>query len=281
MSNSLLSSLSNLLDRDLISSLALHIGESEESVSRGLGSAFAAILSGMADRTRDPGLLSQIFRMVRSVPADSLTNVNIDHLSRETGTSPLFDMGQRLLRMLFGDNQRSVAEAIARTSGLHSSGAARLISMAAPLALAFLGKLVRDEYMSLAGFTSLLQSEGPGIKAYQPSGRSNLYETSTLSVNASPAVAGSVEETPEHSSRWVLPAVAALALLAIFWFVRRGSDDARSAANHAANIAKTEMSGDKSRARASIMRVGEFIDLQLPGNIRLKVPEGGVETRLL
>ena len=167
MSNSVISSLTNLLDRQAINNIALRIGESEESVSRALGPTLAAILNEMATKTNDPGVLRYMFDMVNGAPASSLSTVTIINLATSGAAgSPLFDFGRRLLPILFEGKQGPVGEAIEQTSGLSSGGAARMISMAVPVVLGFLGKRVREEGLAcLASLnccsTSYLLSKAP------------------------------------------------------------------------------------------------------------------------
>ena len=110
MSNSVVSSLIDLLDSQTISNIAARIGESEESVSRGLEPAIASILGGMADKTNDPGILRYMFDMIQDVSAGPFSTANIINLaSSGAAGSPLFDVGRRLLPILFDGKQGAVA----------------------------------------------------------------------------------------------------------------------------------------------------------------------------
>ena len=272
MANSLISSLINLVDRQGVSSIASRLGESEQSVSSGLGPTFASILGGMANKTSEPGTMQQIYDMVSSVPADTTNMASLGNLaSTATSTSPLIDMGKRLLPTLFGGNQSAVSGAIERTAGLGSGSGARLLAMAAPLVLGFLGKRVHEDKMGLSGFTNLLQSESADIKSYLPAGLSNLWSSATSTgMSAAHAVAAPVE----RKSSWLMPVgIGALALLAVLWFARRGPDEARSMGDRATT--------EGTRARSAVSGLGDFTPRQLPGGIQLNVPQNGVEVRLL
>ena len=250
MSNIVVSSLIDLLGPQTISNIAARIGESEESVSRGLEPAFASILDAMADKTNDPGVLRYMFDMIQSASVSSLTTAAITNLaSSGAAGSPLFDMGRRLLPILFEGNQGAVAETIERASGLSSDGAARMMSLATPVVLGFLGKRVRDERMSLSDFTRLLQRQptmtGPG-------------------------------KNPATSRRGLLPVVAVLAVVAaVLWFTQSGND-ARSESNHVR--ASTE---GATRARASVTGLGDFVNRRLSDGVTLSIPENGTESKLL
>ena len=276
MSNSLVSTLSSLLDHHAISSLASRIGTSEESVSRGLPPTFAAILGAIASRSNESGPLRQIFDLISGAPEDSLSMTNINSfVSGNTLTSPLMDMGQRLLSTLFGNNQSAVGETIGRASGLGSGAATQLMAVAAPLVAGFLGKRVRDEGLGLSGFSNLLQRESADINSYLPSGLSNLWSTSVeTGKTAARAVAVPVEQTASRFSRRLFPILAAIgACLLIYWFAQRG--------NRAARVASDVAAETGTRARVAVAGLGDFVVRQLPGDIRLNVPEHGVEVRLI
>jgi OmpA-OmpF porin, OOP family len=220
MSNSVISSLTNLLDRQAINNIALRIGESEESVSRALGPTLAAILNGMATKTNDPGVLRYMFDMVSGVPASSLSTATIINLATSGAAgSPLFDFGRRLLPILFEGNQGAVAESIEQTSRLSSGGATRMISMAVPVMLGFLSKRVREEGLDLAGFTELLQHEASASESSTPAERSNDLGAATTAVSPMRA-----QQVAHGFPRWLLFVIAGLAALAVLiWFAERGS----------------------------------------------------------
>jgi OmpA-OmpF porin, OOP family len=251
VSNIVVSSLIDLLGPQTISNIAARIGESEESVSRGLEPAFASILDAMADKTNDPGVLRHMFDMIQGASVSSLSTANITNLaSSGAAGSPLFDMGRRLLPILFEGNQSAVAETIERASGLSSDGAARMMSLATPVVLGFLGKRVRDERMSLSDFTRLLQRE--------------------------PTITDGSGKNPATSRRGLLPVVAMLAVVAaVLWFTQSGND-ARSESNHVR--ASTE---GATRARASVAGLGDFVNRRLSDGVTLSIPENGTESKLL
>jgi OOP family OmpA-OmpF porin len=273
MSSSLISTLMNSLDRTSIGDVAARLGESEESVSRGLGSSFAAILSGMANKTGETGTTRQLFDLITAAPTDSLNLASAD------APSPLADLGRRMLPMVFGGNQSAISEAIGRTSGLSFSSASRLLSMAAPLVLGFLSRRVRDEGMTLSGFTGMLQRESADLRSHLPASLSSLIGISTPATHAARATGVyDTEPVRRSASRWLAPVLAALAIFfGIFWFLNRHRSDARRAAESAA----ARITEGTDRARSAVSNLGDFVTRQLPNDIRLHIPEHGVEARLL
>lgn len=255
MSNSVISSLTNLLDRQAINNIALRIGESEESVSRALGPTLAAILNEMATKTNDPGVLRYMFDMVNGAPASSLSTVTIINLATSGAAgSPLFDFGRRLLPILFEGKQGPVAEAIEQTSGLSSGGAARMISMAVPVVLGFLSKHVREEGLDLPGFTELLQHEVSAIESSTIAARSNaLGAAATASGDPMRA-----QQVARGFPRWLLLVIAGLAALAVLiWFAERGSIVASGWRSGACNCRATTVATNFHILKELTVRIGK------------------------
>jgi OmpA-OmpF porin, OOP family len=144
-------------------------------------------------------------------------------------------------------------------SGLVSS----LMSMAAPMMMTALGRLVRDDHMNPTGLSKLLVHEGEGVRDLLPAGVSNLLysappPTPTVTPSTRPLA---LETIPEQGVRsrawwWLIPAL--LLPLLLYWGTR----------------------GRHTVAPAAV-EVNRFVPRTLPGNISLSVPQNGVEARLL
>jgi hypothetical protein len=138
MSNSVISSLTNLLDRPVISSIASRIGESDLSVLRGLRPTITAILGGLAEKTNDAGVMRSVFEMIDGVPSEAVSTEKILNLaSSGAAGSPLFDAGRRLVPILLNGKEETITAAIQETSGLTSAGVARLMAAVTPVVLGF------------------------------------------------------------------------------------------------------------------------------------------------
>ncbi len=137
------------------------------------------MLSGLAARADEPGFLSQIFGMITN-PANSSSAVSAltsNPSAVLSGSSPLSDLAGRFLPMLFGSRLGGITDAIGQFTGVGSSKAGTLLSMAAPLVLGGLGKFVRDNSMTASGLASSLKSEAPKLQSLLPAGLSNLFST--------------------------------------------------------------------------------------------------------
>src|SRR5258707_15187784 len=142
----ILDSLMGMLGPQVVGPLASQLGESTDTVQRGLQTGATAMLAGLAAKVGQPGFLSQIFGLITN-PANTpgalsgLTS-NPGSLVSSLTSSPLGSLGSQFLSSIFGSNMSSVTDAIGRSTGLASSKVGSLLSMAAPLLLGFLGQHV-------------------------------------------------------------------------------------------------------------------------------------------
>lgn len=212
---SLLTDVCSTLDKHSVSAIASALGESDQSVSRGLEPAIGTVLGGMASKSGNPTFLQGLLDLVPSGTggpswsklANSITDPN----------SPLISSGKSILSTLFGDSEGTLTRALSAGTGLQPGVTSSLMAMAAPMVMSFLGKRVRDDRMSMGGLGSLLQREIPAIRGAVPAGVADLlwpHERETIT--ASPVVAQTVAK--ERSSRpWLLPLILLALIPGLIW----------------------------------------------------------------
>jgi len=220
---SLLTDLFSMMDQRSIGSTAAALGESEHTVSRGMRSAIATVLGGMATKSDNPSLLRSLLDMVPAgAGAFSGPNLGAGVLDPN---SPLITTGKSMLSTLFGSSEGAVSQALGAGTGLPSGAASSLLAMAAPVVMGFLGKRVRDQGLSMGGLGNLLQREIPAIREVLPAGVTDLLWPrvhQTAAAAASPVVAQTV--TREKSSMgWLLPLVLLCCLVpGLIWLFSHG-----------------------------------------------------------
>ena len=217
--------------------------------------------------------MSELFKLISQAPS----NVNVSDLmgavadpSRASfGTSSLQSSGQKLLSLAFGGHQSSIIDAIGKSSGLRSSIVTGLMSMAAPMMISALGRVVRDDRMNPAALGRLLVSESEGVNDLLPAGVSDLINAAPAIVTPStrPIALGTIPETealPEPTMEpaakslglwWLIPAL--LLPVLIYWGYWARRPVMQIAPQH----------------RVVIRRV--------PGTLFLNIPPNGPEARFL
>jgi len=262
MAESMFTSLLGMLDPRTVEGMAGSLGASGQSVSQGLKSSIAAVLGGLASKSEDPHALRTI---LDSAPGDTALP-DIVHAASDPN-SPIIAGGRRLLSSLFGNSSAAVADAIGSASGLGTGTASRLLALAAPMVLSFVGNRVRAEGMSMTGLGNLLEREVGAIRNALPPGLTDLFWPRAAATATYPVV---TPTTPQKASNW--PAVIAIAalLLGLVWLL----DHFRRAT--------TARFGSVATGAASRMEdFGNFIKQPLPNGVSLTIPERGVEARVL
>jgi len=248
--------------------LASHLGESTDTVQRGLQGGAAAMLFGLASRANEPGFLNQIFGFIAD-PVNTNSAVSAltaNPASAFSGGSPLMETAGRLLSTILGSRTGAVTEAIGQFSGMGASKAGALLSMAAPLVLGGLGRFVRENNVTTSGLATSLKSEAPRLQGFLPAGLSSLFSGVPAAIAAA-VPTGSVSTT----NRWLWPVVILAALLlGALWFFNRSKESVNEAARTASNAGASAMSA-----------LGEFFKTKLPNGVELNIPQFGIENKLL
>ena len=267
MPSSVFSSLFNTFDSHSIGEIASRFGVPKEAVSQGLESSTACLLGGLANKAGDSTWVNQLFNLVSQAPSSvntsDLTSAVTDPSRASSATSSLLDSGKKFLTLALGGNHASILDALGRSSGLRSGIVSSLMSMAAPLMMSGLGRLVHEDRMNPNDLSRLLIREGEGVRDFLPTEVSNLLNAAPAAATAIPGTRplaiGTVPEPAAHSRGWLWLIPALLILPAIFYWGYR--------VRHSVVPAATEVSG--------------FIVRTLPGNVSLNIPWNGVEARLL
>ena len=216
MSDSIVGSLLNSLDKGTVGQVAQALGQPEQSVARGMESSIAALLGGLASKSEDAGALHRILHTV----SDTSEPISWSQIASGVTdpNSSVMSIGKRILPTLFGGSAKTVTGAISRESGLSSGAISTLLTMAAPVVISFISKHVRDSGMSMSSLGTLLQRESATIRSALPSGLTDLFWPAAATVGTtSPVVAQALQKEPSHSWAPVL-AVAALGL-GLLWFL--------------------------------------------------------------
>lgn len=242
MAKSLLQDLSGLVTPQLLSEASRSLGESEGSLTTGLGSSFATILAGLSGKASNPQAMTSVLDLINN-PANDSSILKDPRLALATGAAaPLGSLGGTLLSSLFGSRLGSIGDVIGRSAGLKAGTGASLLNMAAPLVLALLGSRARSGGLNPAGLGSLLLGEKADIMRALPSGLSSLIGVEDT-VRAGAAALPSAPSTP----RWLWPALAALALIAVIWMLRsRRPSGAETVGAVTASLPATFRCGDQS-----------------------------------
>ena len=165
--------------------------------------------------------------------------------------------------MVFGQSQSSVIDAVGKSTGLRSNVVTSLMSIAAPLLMTTLGRLVREGHLNASGLKDLVMREFDGVRSLLPSGFSDLMKGTQASTPASttsarPIALGTVTEPSSRNWLWLIPALLILFPL-LYWGWSRFRPPTAEA----------------------VVPLGNFVTRTLPNNMSLNIPQYGMESQLL
>ncbi|WP_260737512.1 OmpA family protein [Tunturiibacter lichenicola] len=269
MAGSILENLMSMLGPQVVGQAASQLGESPDTVQRGLQTGAAAMLAGLAAKAGQPGFLSQIFGLITN-PANSagaLSGVtsNLGSLVSGVSNSPISTLGSQFLSTIFGSNTSAVADSVGRAAGLAGGKSGSLLAMAAPLVLGVLGQHVRQNNLSATDLGNTLKAEAPNFQRFLPAGLGSLFGGATNLAAAAPA------KVAAAGNRWLWPIIllVALALLGI-WFLNRSKAPVNDAVQTVSNAGTTASSA-----------LGDFFKTKLPDGVELNIPKFGIENKLI
>ena len=82
MANSIFNTVRGLMDSSSVDDIASRLGESRQSVSRGIETSTATLMDGMAHRAGDANWMSQIHNLFSQAPSD----LNVSNLAAAAAT---------------------------------------------------------------------------------------------------------------------------------------------------------------------------------------------------
>jgi OmpA-OmpF porin, OOP family len=268
-------SIMNLLTRQTTSSLADRLGATPSAVQAGIGTSVAALLTGIANRSTDPGFISQVFNLVKGADTQNIVHTLSDLASGESASSPIVEQGWKFSSLLLRNQQAPIENLIGRQSGLTADAGHELMSLAAPLTAAFLGHQIRDTGLTSSSFAVMIRSAASRNQGFLPAGVANL-----LSAAPAPALFDTAKATAREGggSKVFFALISLLLLGLIAWLVSYGCNKSESAPAPPDAAVTPEPAAAPIPIAGSL---GEFIDRKLPDDTELNIPRRGIENKLL
>ena len=221
MSLNLLDAAKGLFTNELVNKASSFLGESENGVSKALSGIVPTLLNGLLNKTSTHEGQSILTRLAEEQHASGIAGNLSSFFSSNNET--VTQKGTGLLNGLFGDKLSMATNLISNFSGIKSSSATSLLSMALPAILALIGKRMSAGGSSIA---SLLSTEKNNIAAAVPAGLSlkNLFSSvddNVIHTSTQPKAVTSNYPTPEkgNSMRLLLPLLLLVGLGLVIWYL--------------------------------------------------------------
>lgn len=253
------------LTPDVIRNAAGYVGESSGSTQKALAGIVPTLVGALANTASTKDGAQELVRMLDAGKFDGSALGNVADLFGGGGaTQSALSSGKSILDSLLGARMGDVGDLISRFAGVRAGSASSLLALATPLVLHVLGRQRASVGWGATSVASLLGEQksllaglipaglGPVLGwSGSPSGASELQSSATGAASREPRETTETA-TAGRSLSWFIP-LAILGLCALAWLMWPP--------------APTTPVGQ------AVRKVSE---LQLPGAIRIAVPEGSL-----
>ncbi|OQP50500.1 hypothetical protein A4H97_01275 [Niastella yeongjuensis] len=288
MSFNLFDSVRGFLGNDVIDNASNVLGENENNMQKAASGAIPAVLTGILEKAGS-GDAGNLLRMSK----ETFNSGMLNNVGRFFSDNSLLSRGGDLLKSIFGDRLSNVTNMIASYAGIKPGSATALLSATAPAALGALGSHAVSTNMSTSGFLSFLNNQKDNILNAVPSGfnlasalgLSSLGAIGTRLTSALSGIGGSIKNTAANipgtrkRTNWFVPALLALALIALIWLFMGRRNNRNETAQSGINMRPDSAIAsappvNRPATPASIM-------VQLPNGTEINAYKGGIEDQLV
>lgn len=295
MSHNLLSFLEGQLSSDVVARLSAFIGEPQVQTGTAALAVQQALLVAMTQKAASSHGVGELLGMLHS--ADGASSLgHMAGLSAGTNLGDLVYAGAPFATSLLGDSQPAVVEWLSAAIGIGRDSATSLLGLLSPVVLAGISRYLTSHStgVNASSITNVLGNQSAPLLANIPlglAGALSMPSVAELTRNArsSAPADNDTTDTGLEFLKWVLPLIALTALL-VYVMSRRSAVDettrTASAAARAEVAAPTTGSGSDtstpdSDGAAAEPDLGALVDRSLPRLPAIRVPENGIESRLL
>ena len=243
------------LTPDIIQKAASFVGESESTTQKAMNGIVPTLIAGLANQASTSGGAEKLGRILDTGKYDGSALNNLGSLfSGGETTQKAITQGKDTLSSLFGNKTEGLVDQIARFAGLRTGSAASLLALAVPLILNLLARQRATIGQSPAALTSLLGEQKSFLAGLLPTGITSFlgwsgYERAR---QPEPAYVEPKRETPS----WLMPLLilSGIVLVALAWLLSRPTPT--------------------PEITVAARPAAKMTDLQLPGGVKISVPEG-------
>jgi OOP family OmpA-OmpF porin len=259
MAANLFEMMKGYLTPDIVQKAASFVGESESATQKAMNGIVPTLIAGLANQASTNGGAEKLSRILDTGKYDGSALNNLGSLfSGGETTQKAITQGKDTLSSLFGNKTEGLVDQIARFAGLRTGSAASLLALLLPLILNLLGRQRSTIGQSPSALASLLGGQKSFLSGMLPAGIGSLlgwtgYET------VRPREPVAYVEPKRETPSWLIPALVlgGLALAALGWLLSRP-----------AAVRETPVAARPAAPAA------KMTDLQLPGGVKVSVPEG-------
>ncbi len=305
----LIDTLKNELSGEAVNSLSQKLDISPEQTKSGMFSVIPVVLAGILKKASGSGSLGSLSSIFTGNPQSVTTPPESEYGDKDS----LLRRGSTIVGDLFGGKTDDISKEIAQKTNLSTDKSKSLLTMASPLVMGHIDKLIADKKWSMSDFVGKLFEEKASIENYLPAGLVAGFGLTgmhlphlnqKLSDKIPPIEKVSphntiVPEPPSSSGnvlKWII-IIAVLALLA-WWFLGRNKmgteniqykGDTTSSSRHVDTMANNsfatkagqKVAGSLNEAGDWVYNLGENKTIKLSDGVSLNVGERSSEAKLV
>ena len=208
--------------------------ESPEGVKRGFESAVPLSVVGLAQRASTQEGAQELLSTIKGGHYPHLDASELGRVAADPDSATrVAQSSEGFLSRLFGNKQRGVVDGLATTAGVSASSASKLLGLALPMVLGFVGKQTAARNLDASGLRGFLASQRSLIGNALPGPLARLVGGDAeprAVVSGRPAIAYPQEAPAQRPriGRWALLALAAVAAVVLLLSRRGGRHEATS-----------------------------------------------------
>jgi hypothetical protein len=165
--SSLLEGLARQLDGDVVARLGEQIGADPATTADAVRAALPVIVGGLANNASSPeGAGALDSALSRDHDGSLLDNLGV--LFGGAPTNPRAVDGGGILEHILGGRRETVQEGIGRSTGLDTGQVMQLLSLLAPIVMAYLGRRKQEQGLDSEGLGGALRDERARMEQQEP-----------------------------------------------------------------------------------------------------------------
>ena len=153
------------LDPGTIQQIGQRIGADPNQTSQAISAVIPMLMAAMARNTADPDRAAGLARALDEDHDGGLLDNLSGYLNAPQGRAA---DGQGILRHVLGDRRSTVEQGLGKGTGLGAAQMAQLLPLLAPLVMAALGKVKRQQGLDAGGLAGVLGGEREQIQRRAP-----------------------------------------------------------------------------------------------------------------
>ncbi|MEL6923872.1 MAG: OmpA family protein [Bacteroidota bacterium] len=194
MSINILEMLQSQIGGAMLQQAGRFLGEEEQRTQQAMQSVLPAILASAMQRAEQQSGAVQLMNMLSEFNFDGGIFNKLSGLFSGGNTSAgMMNIGHDTLRSLMGQRLEPTAVAIAETSGIRPLSSESLLSLAAPLVMSMIGKVVKNQGLGATGLQQLLLQQMDYLKAALPAPVFDAMHLSTTDQKLTAAASSGIE----------------------------------------------------------------------------------------